>query len=76
MGLPKPCSAQMLSTVTVPQPSEWLAGPVAALSRSELLGSLCCACPCHCTLSERDRPLYMLYESGIKHRLLSTWAEF
>lgn len=62
--LPEPCSARMLRTVTVPQPFEQLSGPAAVLSRSELLESLCCACPCYCTLSERDRVLTRCVSQG------------
>lgn len=59
--LPEPCSSRMLRTGTFPLLFGQLWGPRAALSRRELLASLC---PCHCTWSERDRLLTCCMSQG------------
>lgn len=73
--LPDPCSAQIWRTVTLQQPFEQLLGPIAALSRSELLESLL-HLPFPLYVEWEGQALYMLYGSGVKHGLVSTWAEF
>lgn len=71
----EPCPTWMLRALTVLQPFGQLLGSAAAPGGSELLGSRCCT-PMSLHVEWEGQTSYVLYESGITHGLLSTWAEF